>query len=112
MDNRINVYTCPKGHETITVDKDTGVTPMMLACKTEGCQEMGRSSFYRVPPGLTPTHEWYAPNEEELTLSILEIQLKNPDDGSPNYRMWCQSVEESMRMHVHQGGLLLREIKP
>jgi len=33
MENKINVYTCPKGHKTVTIDTDEGTTPMMLMCR-------------------------------------------------------------------------------
>lgn len=80
---KINVYKCQSGHETVTIDKDEGTTPFMIACKT--CSELSRSSFYQVPQTLTPVYEWYKP-ESESKLSPGEAQ------------------------HVRMGGLLLRKI--
>lgn len=77
---RINCYTCVLGHNTVTVDIDTGTTPMFLACKT--CGKQATSHMYHCDQSLTPTWEWYAPN---------------PTD--------CADYEMD---HVLCGGLLLR----
>lgn len=84
---RRNVYTCPAGHELATVDVDEGVTPMLVKCRTAGCDELARSAFYRVDQTVAPTHEFYRPN------------------GSETNRL-----DRDTRYHVEQGGLLLREI--
>lgn len=96
---RLNVYSCPADHHTVTVDRDAGVTPSGMLCPhidRRGfpvvevvCDLTTRSAFYRVPDGLTPTHEWYRPdNAERRTL--------NPYKAD----------------HVNRGGLLLRPIQP
>ena len=107
---RINVYTCKAGHQTITIDKDHGVTPMMLDCRHPGCKESGMSSFYRVPEGLTPQWEWYMPTDEELELEIMQLQLKMPDDGTRHYQRWLEGSRESFKEHRDKGGLFLRKI--
>ena len=93
---RKNVYTCTRCHERIvTVDRDVGVTPMMLACKVNRCSDklrpgeamapMMMSSGYCVDQTLEPTHEWYRPEGPEL-----------------------ETLSEAMRDHVTKGGLELR----
>ncbi|GAB4042532.1 hypothetical protein GCM10028810_01730 [Spirosoma litoris] len=79
---RINTYTCPKGHVRITRDVDEGTTPLNMQCD---CGLMGKSAFYRVSPWLEPTHEWYKPKHPER-------------------------LNEMMREHVEAGGLLFRKI--
>lgn len=80
--NRINIYTCASGHNTITRDLDHGTTPMFLACKT--CDKQSTSHMYRCDQTLTPLWEWYAPNTVD-----------------------CADCEMD---HVLSGGLLLRPV--
>lgn len=86
-----NVYTCPKGHKTVTVDTDDGVTPFMLGCRQKdddgkhNCTQMARSSMYRVDQTLTPEFEWYKPDN-------------------------MKGLNLSERGHVKKGGLLIRKI--
>lgn len=79
--NRINCYTCPSGHNTVTIDINHGTTPMFLGCKT--CGQQATSHMYRCDQTLIPAYEWYAPNPAE-----------------------CKEYELD---HVLSGGLLLRE---
>lgn len=85
-----NVYTCPKGHKTVTVDVDEGVTPFMLRCRQKdddgkhNCTEMARSSMYQVDQELKAEYEWYMP-----------LSLKG--------------LNSSEIQHVRQGGLLIRK---
>lgn len=87
-----NVYICPKGHKTVTVDADEGVTPFMLRCRQKdddgkhNCTEMGRSSMYQVDQNLTAEYEWYKPDN-----------LKGLNDAE--------------KEHVRRGGLMLRKTK-
>ena len=87
MNERINIYTCMEcAKDIITVDRDKGVTPFMLACRaTVGCTGKMQSHFYRVKEGLKPSFEWYKPDN-----------LKGLDKWTMEY--------------VEKGGLLLREI--
>jgi hypothetical protein len=94
---KLNVYQCPLGHPTVTVDRDAGVTPGAMPCPhTEArgfpvvlvaCELTARSAWYRVPPDLTPTHEWYRPGDDERR-------------GLSTY-----SAD-----HVDKGGLLIRPV--
>lgn len=87
-----NIYTCPMEHQTITIDKDEGVTPFMIGCKHPGCSLPAQSAFYRVDPITSgpATHEWYKPD-------IVEIKTLEGKD--------------QILGHIRQGGLLLREIQ-
>lgn len=83
---RINVYTCQTcGRQTVTIDRDEGVTPFYLSCRRPRCPGPAQSACYRVPPGLTPEMEWYKPPAVE-------------------------EIPEGFREHVRKGGLLLRDI--
>lgn len=94
--NKINAYKCNKGHFTITINKDEGTTPFMIACpKCEGKPVLGSGSndgfaysrMYNVYQFLVPEYEWYKPSEKEL-------KTLNPET----------------RQHVNMGGLIRRKI--
>lgn len=65
--NRVNVYTCRDGHETFTVDRDKGTTPMLIPCLHKGCKHDARSSMYCVPDAEEilirnePLYQWASP---------------------------------------------------
>lgn len=84
MIGKINVYTCPNGHQTITKDVDEGVTPFMLKCRS-GCNEMARSCFYNCDQTLKPKYEWFKPSQKEFN-----------------------KMDKPMQEHIKQGGLDLR----
>ena len=91
MDNKINIYACGNGHETVTKDLHEGTTPMFIGCP-KCSQDLGQSvssysKWYDVPQDLVPTHEWYAPEEAEK-----------------------KTLDEQTLEHVNLGGLLLRKI--
>jgi hypothetical protein len=90
---KINVYVCPQGHRTVTIDAVEGVTPFMIRCRNwpaGGCDDMAQSSFYRVDQNAErPDWEWHKPNEAELN-----------------------KLDEATAEHVRRGGLLLRKLDP
>lgn len=88
-----NYYHCEScRHGIVTVDRDTGTTPMTLSCKaTEGCRGRMVSRGYPDPAAkpawLGPaTWEWYRPDE-----------IDDDDDS--------QEID-----HIMNGGLLLRKV--
>ena len=82
-----NIYKCPAGHNTITIDLDDGVTPFKLTCTHAGCRQLATSSWHLVDQSLHPTHGFYVPTAAELsTLNRME------------------------RTHVARGGLLFRSL--
>ena len=94
---RENVYTCQKcGAILTTVDRDSGTTPFMLACRNRGphvaCDGFMQSSFYPRGPRPAhipaPTHEWYKPKPTEVA-----------------------QLDAASLQHVAMGGLLLRPIQ-
>lgn len=84
--DKVNVYTCRDGHQTITVDIDQGTTPFMLSCRTPNCGKLARSCMYQCDQDLKPEYEWYKPTD-------------------------IKKVEKVSREHVRMGGLLIRKIK-
>jgi hypothetical protein len=88
MIGRKNIYVCEKcfGH-IVTVDRDSGTTPMFLGCHaTAGCDGMMQSSFYRVwDQSIGASHEWYRPTEPEKA-----------------------ALDDATLAHVEQFGLLIR----
>lgn len=89
---KINTYTCPNGHVTVTIDTDDGVTPMMIRCRQRdvdgkhNCTEFSRSAWYRCDQSLTPEYEWYKPTS-------------------------LKGYNAEMRNHLEMGGLEIRKIK-
>lgn len=85
---RENVYTCPAGHRTWTVDRDEGVTPFMMGCCRRGCALDAVSGCYRQKrlPDERVTHEWFKPSPEAV-----------------------KRLHPAERDHVERGGLVLRE---
>lgn len=91
---RTNIYVCEKcrGH-VVTVDRDEGVTPFMIACRdwlkgATACDGMMKSSMYRVfNPYMAASHEWYRPN----AIEIATLNRYHAD-------------------HVAKGGLMLRAV--
>lgn len=91
MDKKINIYTCPNGHQTVTIDIDEGTTPMMLRCRQmlnqkHACTEMASSAWYNCDQSLTPEYEWYKPD--------------------------IKKVAKWEKEHVRMGGLLIRKLTP
>jgi hypothetical protein len=90
--NKINTYKCSKGHITVTIDIDEGVTPMMLRCRQRdddgkhNCTEFATSNFYTSDQSLIPEYEWFKP-----------ASLKG--------------YSKEMKEHLKMGGLEIRKIK-
>lgn len=63
---QLNKYTCQScGGSIITIDRDKGVTPMMLMCRaTPPCGGTMLSSMYQGVEG-EPTYEWRKPAPQE-----------------------------------------------
>ncbi len=82
-----NIYTCWQcGAHIVTVDRDDGVTPFMIACMVPHCGGQMKSSMYKVfDQAMRAFWEWYKP-------------------AAP------QRLSEAERAHVDKGGLLLRAI--
>jgi hypothetical protein len=96
---KINAYICEYLHVTSTIDLVEGTTPMFIRC--EQCAKEGRvcmasSRMYRVNQSVVPTHEWYAPSDDEL-----KALSKSMD----------ANTLVAMLEHVQKGGLLLRKRK-
>lgn len=82
----LNIYRCDAcGHSMVTIDREPGVTPFITKCPK--CGGEATSFMYRVPPNLTPTHEWYRPDQKEF-----------------------DSLKPASKRHCAQGGLLRRAI--
>lgn len=92
MKGKINTYTCPKGHVTVTIDRDEGTTPMMLRCRQKDgdgkhdCTEMASSAWYRCNQLLEPEYEWFKPDS-------------------------LKGYSGAMKEHLKMGGLEIRKIK-
>jgi hypothetical protein len=89
---KINTYTCPAGHVTVTIDTDDGTTPMVLRCRQKhddgkhNCTEFAKSAWYRCDQSLPPEYEWYKPAS-------------------------TKGLHGDEKSHVEMGGLLIRKIK-
>jgi hypothetical protein len=96
-----NIYQCQTCLGLIcTVDRDKGVTPFMIDCKsTPGCKGPMQSSFYMTHPMLVPTFEWFRPSGEELAATCASLTGPYAEQRTAAY------VD-----HVNRGGLILRPI--
>jgi len=87
LTNRVNCYTCEKGHVTKTQDIDSGVTPMMIQCRF--CRFPARSSFYKdISPDLKVNGVWYRPTLKQV------MKMRNKPE---------------MLEHILKGGLEYKE---
>lgn len=96
---KINVYCCELGHQTVTVDRQPGVTPFLIscpACKKTGITTEAHSAMYKCDQSLKPTHEFYRPTPAELE----EMSKTMSTD---------EYLDELQ--HLDKGGLSFREIK-
>jgi hypothetical protein len=87
-----NVYRCPDCLRYMVTEDVVkyGVTPFMTGC--ESCGGIMTSAFYTIPPDLPhkePTHEWYRPDDVEITKHV-------------------QAADVGWLDHVAAGGLCLR----
>lgn len=94
MKSPFNIYRCPRGHETVTVDLDEGTTPFMIGCRSDAdgqrCDLDAHSSFYQGYAGQTPTHGWYRPGLW--------------------HRLYLRLREPATYDYCKQGGLLLKRL--
>lgn len=99
----LNAYFCQDGCKaiTVTIDRDQGVTPFMIACpkceaagrRTKGAIQnyMARSAMYRLPDDATE-------------------EMARYEFYRPSYGYYRALTHESTRNHVESGGLLFRKI--
>ena len=115
MDNKkINVYTCKKGHETVTIDREKGVTPASIDCPKGGCG-YASSAMYRTDQTQEPTHEWVMLSEyamRKLADHTVENMPQVWKDGMKND---CDDPVEAMYDHIKEGQdqseLTMREVR-
>lgn len=92
----INAWECDRcGTYLVAVHRDSGVTPMFLACREPGCGGRAVSLGYPPPPvpaGITEALAW-----EWRTASRSEMKRWRRD-------------RDPMYQHCEQGGLILQPI--
>lgn len=82
-----DIYTCVHcKRRLITAEADSGTVPQLIDCIF--CPSLMVSQFRRKDQSLTATHEWYRPSNDELSV-----------------------MNQTVKDHVSQGGLILRESK-
>lgn len=87
-----NAYVCDHcASVIITIDRDVGTTPFMLACRYSGrkCPGMMQSRFYHISQQLSASHQWVKPSKSDM-------------------RRLRMNKNKPMLDHVNQGGLLLK----
>ena len=96
MRYKVNVYSCPDHHHTVTIDRDPGRAPFIIACPHPDCQGKAtipsqsgegtaQSSSYNVPQWLRPEYEWIQmENKEPEHLSLREIPPLFPPSDKPS----------------------------
>jgi hypothetical protein len=102
--NKVNVYTCSCGKNTVVKHRDKGVTPMFIHCIH--CGERAISHMYKVPQDLKHHLVAYVPkNKEEWKLykKYLVNYYKNEKLTNAN----LNSMLAASQQHVEKGGALL-----
>lgn len=105
----INIYTCPHGHRTVTLNLADGVTPFMIRCRAPlaFCEEMANSCFYLCDQNTRPTHVWEKINpsfEEARAMSQRAVGERGKDWADEEW----DGIAKQMLEHYAQGGLHLR----
>jgi hypothetical protein len=109
-----NIYECGKSHKTVTVDRDSGVTPFIIACPD--CGQDARSNFYKVDQSLKPTHYWMKMSDEELK----QMAKTDLEDADPKWLLGITRdlkvkpidfMYDLLKKHSDQGGLFLEKFK-
>lgn len=98
---RINAYTCKNLHQTVTIDRDKGVTPMFIECPK--CKERASSRMYDVDSAIIPTHEWYLADEAD-------VKKQAEDFVKDNSNIPYERIYSAIKEHTDKGGLSLRVI--
>lgn len=95
---RSNSYTCTTCQGTyVTVDVDSGVTPMLMRCfATEGCPGEARSGWYKAVPALNTTLEWYRP---ETAAGLRREELDHVLQGGLIHRASASAPDWVKRAH-------------
>ena len=94
---KVNIYDCQKcGGQTVTIDRDEGVTPFMLDCRaTRECKGTTQSRFYTVPdPAPSPDWEWFKPSPEEARHYSDEMREHFAKGGLAIRRIWIEPVKK------------------
>lgn len=101
LKGQLNQYVCDtcKG-DIVTIDKDDGCTPFMLACRaTKGCKGMMQSRFYRGVCGV-PAFEWRKPTFKEFRKASRAMQDHFEQGGLDIYPVTTNTSEAKLHVDV------------
>lgn len=107
---KINIYTCPEGHKTVTMNLADGVTPFMIRCRSIcGCEAMANSCMYQCDQNTRPSYVW-----EKINPSFEECRAMVKREVGERGKDWSDEdwdgTTEGMLEHYRKGGLHLRRI--
>lgn len=106
--NKINVYICKDNHQTVTIDRDEGVTPFIIRCQT--CILSAKSSGYKCDQNQIPILEWIKPeNDKHLREIVQAIAEADPMYTMPNE---IEQLYKLYKDHCDKGSLISRRIEP
>lgn len=102
--NKVNVYTCSCGKNTVVKHRDKGVTPMFIDCIH--CGERAISHMYKVPQDLKHHLVAYVPKDKaewKLYKKYLQEFYKKENLTPADYNNMMQATKQ----HCKQGGAIM-----
>lgn len=83
----IRLYTCPNGHQHITIISGEGISSSAFLCPAWGCGEWAKKGHFDGDPDLRPSFQWFNPSAEDR-----------------------EELDEATLRYVDRGGLLIQRI--
>ena len=107
-----NIYECAKCQTEInTANRDHGVTPMMIGCRTEGCDGMAMSRMYMVDQSIEPDLIFIKPNSKEEMEIVRDEARKDivkafPDKKESKVIKMLDRLMLAIDEHIKKGGIV------
>lgn len=102
--NKVNVYTCSCGKNTVVKHRDKGVTPMFISCIH--CGERAISHMYKVPQDLKHHLVAYVPKDKaewKLYKKYLQEFYKKENLTPADFN----NMMAATKQHCKQGGAIM-----
>lgn len=107
-----NIYNCQKcGAKIQTGNRDQGVTPMMIGCRTDGCDGSAMSSMYMVDQDIEPELIFIKPKDEKEWNAIRDQGRQDiikmfPNKKESKINKMLDRLMNAIREHVSKGGIV------
>jgi hypothetical protein len=101
----INEWHCPKGHVTVSTNRDEGVVPKSIVCPTcvasGDAPQVAASQNYQVEQAQIPSIEFYLPTPAELKKYEKDTIRKN------NMSKAARRTFKVLMLPLHEGNIML-----